>query len=154
MTTTDGALRSAGFICTHSGESILQGAAAELFRGWQRFLHTRLRPLFASECLSPSFIEKETLQTSGYLDHFPHQLMQARGAINERSDAWCMTPAACLHVYPQLRRTRAGRRPNVLIQRTVRQIRKRPLGTPVSPVLVSHDRARVCRTASDDCVDS
>ena len=95
---------------------MLQGAAAELYGAWQRFLHARLRPLFASECVSPSFIEKETLQTSGYLDHFPHQLIQAQGTTNQRTDTWCMTPAACLHVYPQLRRTRAGRLPvNVLI---------------------------------------
>ena len=115
MTTTD-ELKRAGFVCTPSGDTLLSGAAAQLFGGWQRFLHAQLRPFFTSECLIPASIERDTLRTSGYLDHFPQQLMEARSAIDDGADARCMTPAACLHLYPQLRRGRTGLRPvNVLI---------------------------------------
>ncbi|MEX0909829.1 MAG: aminoacyl--tRNA ligase-related protein, partial [Candidatus Paceibacterota bacterium] len=63
-------------------------------------LQNILRPYYDSVFNPPLFITKKVLLDSKYFDNFPHQLFSA---TNFDSDSECyVTPAACLHVYPEL----------------------------------------------------
>lgn len=91
-------LHQAGFRPGEAGTAALSGPAQALFQGCLRFLSAALGRHAEIAMQAPLFLSRRVLQTSGYLAHFPHQIIPCRRG----SPATCLTPAACLHVYPGL----------------------------------------------------
>ncbi len=83
---------------THN-KSMLQ--KIRLFQAWVLFLHNIFRPHYDSVFNPPLFISKKVLFDAKYFKHFPNQLFTAMNTLN--STEQFVTPAACLHVYPELK---------------------------------------------------
>jgi seryl-tRNA synthetase len=79
-----------------SGSVQLQGAAAQLFLGWETFLRALLSPLATDILLAPGIVGRPLIDVSGYGENFPHQLVAT-------DPVGFLPPAACLSVYPSLR---------------------------------------------------
>lgn len=94
------ALAEAGYRNLGSGRVLLAGAAAELLAGWRRWLRGRLQPPAQLAVQAPAFIQPAVLRASGYLAHFPQQVVRSRG--RGPGDPMYASPAACLHWYPTL----------------------------------------------------
>ena len=104
-------LEAAGMTLGRNGTVALSGAAESLFRAWSALLRRMLEPYADDAAASPAFIDRETLDAVQYAEHFPQHLIHGRaraGAVD-----LCMTPAACYHLYPLLRR-----RPGIAAGRT------------------------------------
>ena len=54
-----------------------------------------LAPYYQNEIQGKETISEEILKTSGYAEHFPHQLAKEQGSF--------CTPASCLHVYQEVK---------------------------------------------------
>ena len=92
-------LADAGYGPAASGAVALTGPARRLFQWWLHFLAAALAGRADAAVRAPLRIPRRALEISGYLAHFPHQVVRrGRGA-----SAVYLTPAACLHVYPRLR---------------------------------------------------
>ena len=104
-------LCGAGMTICRNGTVILSGAAEALFRAWIAHLRRTLEPFADDTMASPAFIDRETLDAVQYAEHFPQHLIHGRAKAG--ATELCMTPAACYHLYPMLRR-----RPNVAAGRT------------------------------------
>lgn len=76
-------------------------AQVHLFQSWVLFLQNLLRPHYEILFSPPLFIPQEYLRDAKYFDHFPHQLFKVSGI--KKSTMQYINPAACLHVYPELR---------------------------------------------------
>lgn len=51
----------------------------------------------------PSLIKADILKKCGYFTSMPHQLTKVSPFLNsDESDGYYLTPAACLHIYPEL----------------------------------------------------
>jgi len=76
---------------------------AVLHKAWTRFLQHALDQSAGGVLRAPPRIPDVVLSRSGYLEHFPHQILSVprRGTGLGES----LTPAACLHVYPRLQGT-------------------------------------------------
>ncbi len=72
-----------------------------LFQSWVLFLQNIFRPHYDSVFNPSLFISKKVLLDAKYLDHFPHQLFTVIDPLNSAEQF--VTPAACLHVYPELK---------------------------------------------------
>lgn len=91
-----------GFQPGDMGEVILSGRAAALLDRWIAYL-TRLLQRYYTEALrAPLFLTRETLETAGYLQHFPQQVLLTSNAADPDGPGRCLTPAACFHVYPRM----------------------------------------------------
>lgn len=89
---------AAGMTFGRGGTMHLTGAAEALFRGWKSVLHERLGPFYEESCQCPVFIDREMLEAAQYIEHFPQHVIHAHGSTG--SGEFCMSPAACFHVYP------------------------------------------------------
>lgn len=92
-------LQNAGFCPAAPGAVALVGPAQTLFQRWLQVLPAALEGHAETAVRAPLFISRRVLEMSGYLAHFPHQIIPCRRG----SPGACLTPAACLHVYPGFR---------------------------------------------------
>jgi hypothetical protein len=74
------------------------GDEEQLFHAWLSFLRQLLPALNAHPLDVPADIPDAVLARSGYIDHFPHQIVSIGSAGTGPGHS--LTPAACLHVYP------------------------------------------------------
>jgi len=75
----------------------LTSIAQKLFGQWQSFLQSFFIE-YDPQIYKPSlFIDKKNLEKSHYLEHFPQQLLKVNGETSLES---FITPAGCLHLYP------------------------------------------------------
>ena len=72
-----------------------------LFQAWVLFLQNIFRDHYDSLFNPPLFISKKALLDAKYFDHFPHQLFTVTNPLNKIEQF--VTPAACLHIYPELK---------------------------------------------------
>lgn len=95
-------LCDAGLTICPNGTVVLSGAAEALFRAWIAHLRRTFEPFADDATTSPAFIDRETLDAVQYAEHFPQHLIHGRAEAG--ATELCMTPAACYHLYPMLRR--------------------------------------------------
>jgi hypothetical protein len=92
---------SLGFLAQTTGETALDGQAYRLMRAWEDLLVETFGK-GAPFMLAPALIEQEVLQRTGYLAHFPQHVLKVMPVAKGSSTAdRYLTPASCLHVYPQ-----------------------------------------------------
>ena len=103
-------LRAAGYLDAGSGNVLLQGPAADLSERWRSFLRRVLRPYYTLVVEPPLFMGERPLAASGYLEHFPQQVLSAAGSRRGSHARQFVTPAACLHLYAMLAKRRLGPR--------------------------------------------
>jgi seryl-tRNA synthetase len=94
-------LESVGYRYGDHGAVALSGTAAVLFHCWVRFILRFLNPFSNEYVHGAPTIASDVLETAGYLEHFPQQLVRPHEAIGA-GDSTYGTPAACFHVYPRL----------------------------------------------------
>lgn len=92
-----------GLMLGCDGEVLLSGPAEALFRAWKALLERTLSPYYDLAYAAPTFINRETLDATHYMDHFPQHMIHgcARGGAKDL----CLTPAACFHTYPLVGRS-------------------------------------------------
>jgi len=71
-----------------------------LHLAWMNFLHALFAAYDTKPQQVPPRIQEDILMRSGYLKHFPHQVISLGGEARGLGES--LTPAACLHVYPRL----------------------------------------------------
>jgi seryl-tRNA synthetase len=81
---------------------VLSGPAAELFSNCQAFLAKSLRPLAQQSFLTPTFIDRSVLVSSGYATNFPQQMLAAQSELPSARTKLFLAPASCLHLYARL----------------------------------------------------
>lgn len=96
-----------GYIFNDAQEASLSGNAALLFEAWKNKLINEFNVYDPQYVRAPLFISESALRSAGYLAHFPEQLYTAkplRSRITGEKKQY-LSPAACLHVFPQLFKT-------------------------------------------------
>ena len=71
-----------------------------LFQAWLLFLPNFLKDHYDERIHPQLLISKKILRNAKYLDHFPQHVLTT--ANQAKILGQCITPAACLHVYPRL----------------------------------------------------
>ncbi len=93
-------LEKLGFETTAQGEVSLSGSAKKAHDRWCQLLTEMFTEKNTIIYSNPLMIDEQTLHTSKYSEHFPHQLVNA---VSKNGDQIaCCTPASCLHIYPRL----------------------------------------------------
>ncbi|MDQ3856011.1 MAG: hypothetical protein M3281_06405 [Chloroflexota bacterium] len=96
------ALSRAGFEPAPLGQALLSGSAYRLLASWCVHLSELLEPFAPLTYEAPLLLDRALLDTAGYSRNFPQQVIACGGVQDCAGDGLCLTPAACLHVYPRL----------------------------------------------------
>lgn len=83
-----------------SGETQFAAEHDVLSRAWAGFLEGLLPRRDGETQQAPPRIADRILLRSGYLQHFPHQVLSLAGPLDGLAES--LTPAVCLHLYPRL----------------------------------------------------
>jgi len=79
----------------------------QLFNAWLAFLPNLLREHYDEDMRPPLFISEQVLKESKYLEHFPQHIFALKKTVKNAKQY--LTPASCLHVYPQLKQKKIRR---------------------------------------------
>ena len=80
----------------------LSTAAEVLFHRWKGYIHARLWYYYHTVYECPTCISSSVLKTAGYMEHLPQHVLAPKAV--KKTCVACLSPTACLHVYPMLTR--------------------------------------------------
>lgn len=100
-------LADGGYSFNEAQEVSLSGTAALLFESWKNKLTREFAIYDPLYIRAPLFIAESALRSAGYLAHFPEQLYIAKPLrpLTVAKEKKYLSPAACLHIFPNLSRT-------------------------------------------------